>query len=68
MGGEESLDLAWNFARHHPSDRMRLTAFDALASNCTDTAARDELWSSAEQAGSLMVAMTAKHRRAALAG
>ncbi|MEP6867710.1 MAG: transposase, partial [Novosphingobium sp.] len=39
LGGEESRDLAWNFARHHPSDRMRLTAFDALASQCADAAA-----------------------------
>ncbi|MEP7223080.1 MAG: transposase [Novosphingobium sp.] len=67
LGGEESLDLAWNFARQHPSDRMRVTAFDALASQCADDAARDELWLCAEQAGSLMVAMTAKQRRIALA-
>ena len=68
LGGDESVDLAWTFAHNHPSDRMRLTAFDALAGNCADNDARDALWFRAEQAGSLMVAMTAKQRRAALVG
>lgn len=68
LGGEEAKDLAHRFARHHPSDRMRLHALDALASIAPDLAARDALWSAAEGMGSRMVAMEAKLRRAELAG
>lgn len=68
LGGEESLDLAHRFARHHPSDRMRLHALDALASVAPDVAARDALWGEAETMGSRMVAMEAKLRRAELVG
>jgi hypothetical protein len=67
LGGEESLDLAETFAACHPSDRMRLTASDALASRLTDIAERDAFWARAEQSGSRMVAAEAKARRAALA-
>ncbi len=66
LGGAEALDLAHRFARHHPSDRMRLHAWDALASVALDDPARDDLWRGAEGAGSLMVAMEAKARRAGL--
>lgn len=64
----EALDLAERFARHHPSDRMRLHALDALASITRDDAARDALWARAEAAGSRLVAMEARSRRLALAG
>ena len=67
-GGGAALDLAHHFARHHPSDRMRLHAFDALASVAGDAAAVDALWREAEGAGSRMVAMEAKARRGALVG
>ena len=66
LGGEEAKDLAHRFARHHPSDRMRLHALDALAS-VTDTAGRDAMWREAEGAGSRLVAMEARARRAELA-
>lgn len=62
------IDLARHFAFHHPSDRMRLAAWDALATAAPDASARDALWSEAEGAGSLLVAMEAKTRRAGLAG
>ncbi len=68
LGGEEALDLASCFARSHPSDRMRLCAWDALASVLPDSPARDSLWMQAETAGSRLVAMEAKARRAALPG
>ncbi len=68
LGSEEATDLAWNFGHSHPSDRMRLTAFDALAANCDDLAGRDALWASAAASGSRMVAMEAEARRAVLAG
>lgn len=67
MGTEEALDMAEHFAASHPSDRMRLTAFGALASVQTDDAARDGVWARAESSGSQLVAMEAKARRLALA-
>lgn len=68
LGGAEALDLAENFARHHPSDRMRLAAWDALASRQTDLAERDALWARAEASGSRLVEAEARARRAELAG
>ncbi len=68
LGGAESHDLAETFARNHPSDRMRLTAFSALASAALDDGARDGVWARAELGGSLMVAMEAKTQRAGLRG
>ncbi|MFM5907706.1 MAG: transposase [Novosphingobium sp.] len=67
MGGDEALDLAEGFAARHPSDRMRLTAADALASRLLDVAERDAFWAKAEASGSRMVAAEAKARRAAIA-
>ena len=65
MGSPEALDLAEQFAAHHPSDRMRLSALDAQA-GIMDAAARDDLWRRAESSGTALVAMEAKNRRAAL--
>lgn len=66
LGGEEALDLAHLFALRHPSDSMRLSAWEALAARETDAAARDALWREAEGAGSCLVAMEARARRSAL--
>lgn len=66
MGSGEAEDLARTFARSHPSDRLRLTALDALAATCADDTERDALWADAENAGSRLVAHEAKARRAAL--
>ncbi|HVR91381.1 MAG TPA: transposase [Novosphingobium sp.] len=66
LGGAEALDLATQFARTHPSDRMRMHALDALASVAGDAAARDEVWREAEGSGSRLVAMEARARRAEL--
>lgn len=68
LGSDEALDLAHNFARQHPSDRMRLAAWDALASQAASEAARDALWREAEGAGSRLVAMEARTRRSELVG
>jgi len=68
LGGAEALDLAERFAYHHPSDRMRLACWDAMAGMATDTASRDAVWRDAELAGSRLVAMEAAARRAELAG
>ena len=66
LGGAEALDLAEGFAQRHPSDRMRLWAWDAQAMIAPDDGARDALWRRAEMGGSRMVAMEAKARRVAL--
>ncbi|MCZ8320001.1 MAG: transposase [Novosphingobium sp.] len=67
LGSGAALDLADRFARQHPSDRMRLACWDALAAVLPDSAARDVLWGEAETAGSRLVAREARSRRAALA-
>ena len=66
LGHAEAIDLAHRFGASHPSDRMRIHAFDALASVEGDVAARDALWARAEIAGSRHLAMEAKARRAEL--
>ena len=66
LGGDEARDLAHRFALRHPSDTMRLSAWEALAARETDPAARDALWREAEGAGSRLVAMEARTRRCAL--
>lgn len=67
MGCGEAKDLAGTFGRSHPSDRMRLAAWGALASVETDATARDGVWRAAELAGSRLVAAEAKQRRLQLA-
>ncbi|WP_374282181.1 transposase [Novosphingobium sp.] len=68
LGGDEALDLAHAFARRHPSDRLRLVCWDALAGRESDPAARDALWREAEGSGSRYVAVEARTRRGALVG
>jgi hypothetical protein len=65
LGNEDARGLAETFARTHPSERMRLIAFDAQA-GVLDLAARDELWRRAEQSASRLLAGEARRRRAAL--
>ena len=67
LGSAEAIDLAQRFARRHPSDAMRLAAWDALAARERDLSARDALWQEAEGAGSRLVTMEARARRAELA-
>lgn len=66
LGGEEALDLAHRFALRHPSDTMRLAAWEALASREIEPEARDALWREAEGSGSRLVAMEARARRTEL--
>lgn len=61
LGGAEALDLAESFGKSHPSCRMRLAAWDALASAAED---RDAVWRRAERSGSRLVAAEAVLRRA----
>lgn len=67
LGSAEAHDLAERFGSTHPSDRMRLVAWEARATLLEDAGARDALWGAAEQSGSRMVAMEAKARRAQIA-
>lgn len=60
LGGAEALDLAERFGRNHPSDRMRLAAWEALASVAEDS---DAVWQRAERCGSRLVAAESGLRR-----
>lgn len=62
-GNAEAFDLAERFALGHPSDRMRLHAWGALASVAGD---RDVVWARAERSGSRLVAQEARGFRKVL--
>ena len=68
LGSPEALYLAHRFARQHPSDRLRLATWSALAAPEEDLAAREAVWREAEGSGSRLVAMEARARRAELVG
>ncbi|WP_395330405.1 transposase [Novosphingobium sp. BL-8H] len=63
LGGEAAKDLATRFGERHPSDRMRLVAWQALAARENDLAARDAVWEAAERSGSRLVAEAARRQR-----
>jgi len=63
LGGGEAQDLASRFGQSHPSDRMRLAAWEALASAAAGAEARDAVWREAEGCGSRLVAAEALRRR-----
>jgi len=65
LGGEDAIGLADEFGRSHPSDRVRLDAWEALAACAADDAALDEVWRRAEASGSLDIAREARTRRVA---
>lgn len=65
-GHEGALDLAEQFARSHPSDRLRLASFEARSLLREGRGARDELWREAEMSGARMLTEVAKQRRAEL--
>lgn len=67
LGGDEAVDLAHRFGAAHPSDRMRLAAFESLAMAAADVAGEDGVWVRAEQSGSRMVIWEALERRRHLA-
>lgn len=63
LGNDDAKDLAIHFGRTHASERMRLHAWQALASAAGDPQGRDEVWRAAETSGSRLVAKVAKQRR-----
>ncbi|MFA7586022.1 MAG: transposase [Novosphingobium sp.] len=68
LGHAEARDLARHFGRRHPSDRMRLAAWSALAAAEPDNDERDAVWRAAETSGSRLVSAEARLRRRARAG
>lgn len=66
LGSGEAVELAQRFGRSHPSDRMRLAAWNALAAVEMDCLARDAIWREAERSGSRLVSAEARMRRAEL--
>lgn len=68
LGLDEARDLAERFGYCHPSDRMRLAAWETQAGAAGDAGERDAVWRRAEASGSRLVAGEARRHRAALAG
>lgn len=66
-GQTEALDLAEQFGRNHPSDRLRLASYEARALLESGAEARDAIWREAELSGCLMLTQSAKVKRAELA-
>ena len=66
-GHHDAIDLAGQFARSHPSDRLRLASYEARAMLCESAEERDALWREAECSGSRMVEAIALRKRAMLA-
>ena len=65
-GHHDALDLAEQFGKAHPSERLRLATYEARSLLLDEDTERDELWREAELSGSRMLAAVAKGKRAAL--
>lgn len=61
-----ALDLAEQFGKNHPSDRIRLAAYEARARLFTCSDEQDRLWREAELSGSVMLAQIAREQRSNL--
>ena len=66
LGTEQAEGMADHFGRSHPSDRIRLAAYDARAQKKQTDEQRDALWREAELSGSRLLAGEAQRRRAQL--
>lgn len=66
LGDENALDLADRFGKSHPSERIRLAAFEARSLRCHKAEDRDDLWRKAELSGSRLLEHEARLRRTAL--
>jgi hypothetical protein len=65
-GGDEGTDLLVEFARNHPSDRVRWSALHARAGAAPTVDARVDLFAQAADGGSLLMAGMAKRELARL--
>jgi hypothetical protein len=63
LGAPEAIDLAETFGARHPSERMRLASWRALASQAQGDEGCDEVWRRAERSGSRLVAAEARGLR-----
>ncbi len=66
LGTPDAIDLAETFGARHPSERMRLASWRALATQALGEAGRDAIWRRAESAGSRLVAAEARNQRRVL--
>ncbi len=66
LGAPEALELAETFGARHPSERMRLASWRALAARAEGEAGRDLVWRRAERSGSRLVAAEARGQRRVL--
>lgn len=66
-GHREAVDLAEQFGKSHPSDRLRLATYEARALLLKENADRDALWREAELSGSRMLEAVARKKRKSLA-
>lgn len=67
LGSGAADHLARHLGATHPSDRLRMAAFEARAEQVADHAEADAVWREAERSGSRMVATLASQRRRELA-
>lgn len=67
LGGEAADDLARHLGATHPSDRLRLAAYEARAEQSASLAQADDVWCEAERSGSRMASTLANQRRRELA-
>lgn len=63
---ENAIDLAEQFGRSHPSDRIRLASFEARALIAGDVVSQDALWREAEASDCRMLAGIAYQKRCEL--
>jgi hypothetical protein len=55
FGSENGADVVEDFAKHHPSHRVRWSAWRALAGCCSDQKSRDAVYERAAYSGSALV-------------
>lgn len=67
LGSGAADHLARHLGATHPSDRLRMAAFEARAEQVAGLAEADAVWREAERSGSRMVATLASQRRRELA-
>ena len=67
LGSEAADDLARHVGASHPSERLRMAAYEARAEQAKGLVDADAVWREAELSGSLLVAGLASQRRREMA-